>query len=101
MTQFEKAEIRRLPKKYRPMGAWGYFWHMVLYAIPVLGWICLIWGAVSDKNICRRSFARMYFTYYVVVLVLCVAVAALMLAGVVSMDMLTGILDSVNPGASA
>ena len=42
-----------------------------------------------------------YFTYYVVALVLCVAVAALMLAGVVSMEMLTGILDSVNPGASA
>ena len=99
MTQFEKAEIRRLPKKYRPMGAWGYFWHMFLYAIPVLGWICLIWGAVSDRNICRRSFARMYFAYYMVCLIVAVAMVVLMLAGVLNADMFSGLLENVNPGA--
>ena len=96
MTQFEKAEIRRLPKKYRPMGAWGYFWHTILYAIPVIGWICLIWGAVSDKNICRRGFARMYFVEFLIALVIGVVVAVLVLAGLVDF---AGIIDSINPGA--
>ena len=99
MTSFEKAEIRRLPKKYRPMGAWGYFWHMMLYSIPVIGWICLIWGAVSDKNICRRSFARMYFTYFLVCLIFGIIVGVLLVLGVINADMFTGILDNVNPGA--
>lgn len=58
MTSFEKAEIRRLPKKYRPMGLCGYFWHTLLYIIPVLGLAFLIWGACNDKNVSRRSFAR-------------------------------------------
>ena len=60
MTSFEKAEIRRLPKKYRPMGFLGYVWHTLLYIIPVLGLILLIWGACNDKNISRRSFARSF-----------------------------------------
>ena len=99
MTQFEKAEIRRLPKKYRPMGAWGYFWHIVLYAIPVIGWICLIWGAVNDNNICRRSFARYFFVCFLLEVILAAVVAVLFVMGIVSMDMVTGILDNVNPGA--
>lgn len=99
MTQFEKAEIRRLPKKYRPMGAWGYFWHSVLYAIPVIGWICLIWGAVNDKNICRRSFARYFFVCLLVELILVGVMAVLMVMGILSADMLEGMLENVNPGA--
>lgn len=79
MTQFEKAEIRRLPKKYRPMGAWGYFWHNILYAIPVIGWFCLIWGAVNDKNISRRSYARLGCFVLFIVLVAAGAVAFLYL----------------------
>ena len=101
MTQFEKAEIRRLPKKYRPMGAWGYFWHIFLYSIPVIGWICLIWGAVSDKNICRRSFARMYLVCGIVCLLIGVALGVLVAMNVIPMDMLTGMLDNINPGAGA
>ena len=98
MTQFEKAEIRRLPKKYRPMGAWGYFWHSVLYSIPVLGWICLIWGAVNDKNICRRSYARSYFVVAIVAFILGIILGVLVALNIISMDMLTGALDNVDPG---
>lgn len=99
MTQFEKAEIRRLPKKYRPMGAWGYFWHSILYGIPVLGWICLIWGAVNDNNISRRSFARYFFVCLLVEVILVVVMAVLMIMGILSADMLDGMLENVNPGA--
>ena len=95
MTQFEKAEIRRLPKKYRPMGAWGYFWHSILYSIPVIGWIILICNAVSDKNICRRSYARTYFLSFLIAIVICAIGAILVVAGILSADMLSEITSSI------
>ena len=60
MTSFEKAEIRRLPKKYRPMNLFGYVWRTLLYIIPVLGLVFLIRGACNSKNISRRSYARSF-----------------------------------------
>lgn len=50
-----------LPKAYRPLSPWNYFWRTVLYAIPVIGWICLLVHAIGCKNRHGRSFARSYF----------------------------------------
>jgi len=87
MTSFEKAEIRRLPKKYRPMGFCGYFWHTLLYIIPVLGLILLIWGACNDKNVSRRSFARSFlFTSILVAAITVVYVLALVALDFVKLD---------------
>ena len=97
MTSFEKAEIRRLPKKYRPMGAWGYFWHSILYSIPVIGLICLIWGACSDKKISRRSFARSYFVSLIFVLIIVGAVVALALTGMIDVKSMTEAIEQINP----
>ena len=94
MTQFEKAEISRLPQKYKPMGAWGYFWYSILFLIPVIGLIPLIVCANSDKNISRRCFARgviIGIVAFVIVLVL-VAAAAVVLY-------LTGILTQIIPAS--
>jgi purine-cytosine permease-like protein len=76
MTSYEKAEIQRLPRKYRPLSAWGYLFLSILYAIPVIGWICLVVHAFSDKNIVRRSFAKCYFWVFVITVV-GIAVAAI------------------------
>ena len=75
MTSYEKAEIQRLPRKYRPIGAWGYLFLSILYAIPVIGWIFLVAHAFSDKNIVRRSFARCYFWTFVITVVAAVALS--------------------------
>ena len=91
MTQFEKAEIRRLPKKYRPMGAWGYFWHMLLYSIPLIGQICLIWGAVNDRNISRRSFARITLVLFIIE----IAIVALAYFGVIPVDAIEGAIGDI------
>lgn len=93
MTTFEKAEIRRLPKKYRPMGAWSYFWHSILYAIPVLGWVCLIWGACSDRNINRRSYARTYFVAWAIAILMVAVVAILVATGVIPADILEQVIE--------
>ena len=87
MTSFEKAEIRRLPKKYRPMGLCGYFWHTLLYIIPVLGLFFLIWGACNDRNVSRRSFARGFlFSGILVAAMALVYVVALVALGLFSLD---------------
>lgn len=52
---------KQLPKAYRPISGWGYFWRAVLYAIPVIGWIVLLVNAIGSKNRNGRYFARSYF----------------------------------------
>ena len=64
MNRYEKDEIRSLPPKYRPMGAWEYFGYSILYAIPLIGFAC------SGSNIARRSHARSYFCGLLIVLIL-------------------------------
>ena len=79
MNDIEKAEIRSLPDKYRPLGAWAYFGYNLLFAIPLVGFICMIVFACSGDNINRRSFARSFFCVYVVIAI--VVVVALVAAG--------------------
>ncbi len=70
MTDKEKEEISRLPEKYRPMGAWSYFGYTILFAIPLLGIICLIVFALDGSNVVRRSFARSYFCVVILAIIL-------------------------------
>lgn len=52
----------QLPEKFKPMGAWSYFGHQLLFSIPVVGLILLIVFAVGGtENINKRNFARSYF----------------------------------------
>lgn len=91
MTSYEKEEIRTLPEKYRPLGAWGYFGYTLLFSIPLVGFICLIVFACSGSNVNRRSFARSYFCGFILVaIVLVIAVIALGGFGAIA-----GILDQI------
>lgn len=74
MTPSEKNEINNLPAKYKPLGAWHYFGYTILFAIPLVGLICMIVFAVSDKNINRRSYARSFFCIYIVAAIITVIV---------------------------
>lgn len=95
MTYLEKMEIHRLPEKYKPLGAWGYFWYSVLFSIPVIGLIFLIVFSVNDSNINRRSFARSYFVALIAALVVAVVaiavVAGLRFAGIPTDEMIAKI----------
>ena len=89
MNKYEKDEITRLPNKYKPIGAWGYFGYKILFAIPVIGFICLLIFAFSGSNVNRRSFARSYFCVYLVVLVITI------ILGVVAYFLLKDVLVEV------
>ena len=74
MNREEKEEIRNLPYKYRPIGAWGYVGYSILYSIPVIGWLFLLVFAISGGNIARRSFARSYFAKFLLVVIFVVVI---------------------------
>ena len=61
MKKVEKDEIKRLPSKYKPISAWGYFGYNILFSLPVIGFILLIIFACIDHNINLRSYARSHF----------------------------------------
>ena len=67
MKRYEKEEIRQLPDKYKPLGAWRYFGYNILFSIPIVGIICLIVFACSGRNINRRSYARSFFCVFIVI----------------------------------
>lgn len=69
----------RIPKSYRPLGAWTYFGLEILYAIPVVGLIFLICHAIGSENINKRNFARSFFCVYVLALIV---IVALLVSGV-------------------
>jgi hypothetical protein len=69
MNNSEREEISKLPDKYKPLGAWAYFGYSILFAIPVLGFICLVIFSLSSGNINRRSFARSYFCGLVLIVI--------------------------------
>ena len=83
MNSYEKNEIRNLPDKYKPLGAWGYFGYQLLFSIPIVGFICLIIFALSDTNVNRRSFARSYFCGFIIAAVILIVVFALGLGGTI------------------
>lgn len=58
-----------LPKSYRPLSPWSYFWRSVLYSIPVLGWLVLLIHVFACKNRHGRSYARFHLLLYIVTIV--------------------------------
>lgn len=76
MKKVEKEEIKALPSKYKPLGAWAYFGYSILFAIPIVGFICLIVFACSGSNVVRRSYARSFFCGYLLIAIVFLIVMA-------------------------
>ncbi len=69
----QKATDMLLPKAYRPLSPWSYFWRSVLYAIPVIGWIFLLVHVFACKSRHGRSYARFHLLAAIVVAIVAVA----------------------------
>ena len=53
-----------LPLQFKPISMWGYLGYQVVFSIPLIGWILLIFFAFGkDENINVRNFARSYFCF--------------------------------------
>lgn len=87
MNYNEKTEISQLPPKYRPLSAFEYFGYTLLFAIPLIGFICLILFAVNDDNINRRSYARSFFVT--------IAIGVALAIGLIAVIIGTGVLARI------
>jgi amino acid transporter len=52
--------------KYATVGTFGYFGTMILYCIPIIGWLACIIAAFTSKNINRRNFARAMLIFLII-----------------------------------
>ena len=75
--QYQQAPYQQAPYQqfdprfdYTPITMWGYFGYEILFAIPIVGFICLLIFSFSANNINLRNFARSYFCFLIIVLVI-------------------------------
>ena len=62
-----------LPEEYRPISMWGYFGYQILSSIPCVGFIALlIFAFGGTKNVNLKNFARSYFCFTIILVVLVV-----------------------------
>ena len=66
--------------QFKPISAWGYVGYSILFSIPIIGLVFLIVFAFSSGNINRRSYARSYFCW----LLIAIIISALIATGAVS-----------------
>ena len=62
-----------------PISMWGYFGYQLLFAIPCIGFICLIiFSFGGTNNINLRNFARSHFCLLIIALIIGVIIAVIM-----------------------
>ena len=76
-AQYQQAPYQQAPYQqfdprfdYTPITMWGYFGYQILFSIPIVGFICALIFALSAHNINLRNFARSYFCFLIIVLVI-------------------------------
>ncbi len=57
-------------EQFRPLSAWGYVGYGLLFSIPLVGFILLIVFSFNDDNYNRRGYARSYFCWMLIAIVL-------------------------------
>ena len=76
--------------------SWGYVRRVILYAIPVLGWLVWLINALFARNTNIKNHARSYFCAVVLLLIVAViagaAVGALSLMGYDVMATIQGMI---------
>ena len=63
--------VQNIPDEYKPISMWGYFGYQVLFALPLVGFICLLifsFGGTRNKNV--KNFARSYFCYLIIMIII-------------------------------
>lgn len=54
-----------------PISMWGYFGYEILFSIPLVGFILLlVFSFGGTKNVNLRNFARSYFCFLIIVVIL-------------------------------
>jgi hypothetical protein len=71
MSDENNNVVSGIPAEYQPISMWGYFGYEILFSIPCIGFILLCvfaFGGTQNKNL--KNFARSYFCFLIIVLIL-------------------------------
>ncbi|MBQ6048943.1 MAG: hypothetical protein IJL40_06380 [Oscillospiraceae bacterium] len=77
-----------VPAEYRPISAWGYVGYSLLYSIPLVGLIFLLVHTFSNKNINRRNYARSYWCWLIIGLIIIAIFFVLYFFGIIDAGVL-------------
>lgn len=67
----ENLQTTNIPEEYKPITMWGYFGYEILFSIPCIGLVLLlVFSFGGTKNINLRNFARSYFCFLILLVVL-------------------------------
>ena len=65
------GDYYQIPDEYKPITMWGYFGYSILFAIPLVGFILLlVFSLGGARNINLRNYARSYFCWVVIGIVM-------------------------------
>lgn len=63
--------VANIPENYKPISMWGYFGYEILFSIPCIGFIILLVFAFGGtQNVNLKNFARSYFCFMIIFVVL-------------------------------
>ena len=89
-TQYiPQPEQRPQGGKYGVASTASFFWLMLLFALPVIGWICCIVFAFAPQNENIKHYARAILLWAVV------GIVAMLLIFTFASGLLAGIIDSI------
>ena len=71
-----------IPNEYRVLSPWAYFGYSILFAIPLIGFICAIVFACDSSNLNRRNFARSYFCGLLIAVILIGTITFVLIKGI-------------------
>ena len=68
---------QNIPNEYKPISEWGYVGYNLLFSIPIIGFMVF---ALDSSNINRRNYARSFFCWILICIILSVIVFAIFMA---------------------
>ena len=82
-----------IPDNYKPISMWGYFGYEILFSIPFIGIILLlVFSFGGTKNVNLKNFARSYFCFFLIELIITIVLAVLIGVGILSSEMVSKFL---------
>ena len=92
MNKIEKDEIAQLPEKYRPLTMWSIIgWSILFNAFGLISFILTWVFAFNRRSINRRSLARVYLFFDLIM----IAFVAIVLVALYFTGVLDGIIETI------
>ncbi|MBQ9438228.1 MAG: hypothetical protein IJU50_07830 [Lachnospiraceae bacterium] len=83
-----------IPAEYKPISMWGYLGFNILFALPFIGFICILILSFAPQNVNLKNYARSFLLVYIIVTVISI-IAAIIIMALGGAAVLPAFLDSM------